>query len=148
MEGKKIEKTLVTCSPTEFLKQSVILKKKIKKWADDIGIEELRKLNPDYEKLKGDETVEEKYELIKKNDELRKKMQTNKLMEIFDNAFEKYPEQTLEILALVCFVDPKNVDDYPINEYLNALNSMIRDEAVVTFFMSLVQLEQVFTSNR
>lgn len=148
MEGKRIVKTLVNCTPTEFLKQTVLLKKKIKKWVDDIGLDELKKIDPEYEKLKGNESAEEKISIIQRNNDLRKQLQTEKMWEIFDNAFEKYPNETLEILALVCFVEPNEIDDYPISEYLGAVNSMINDEAVITFFISLVQLEQVFTSKR
>jgi hypothetical protein len=95
------------------------------------------------EEAKENESIEE---LKLRSERNAKKIQQQgiaNLSKILDNAFEKYPNETLELLALVSFIDPKHVDDYPIREYLLNLNSMIQDEAVLNFFLSLVQLGQM-----
>ena len=55
---------------------------------------------------------------------------------------EEHPEETLELLALCCFVDPKDVDDYPVSAYLSAFAEIMNDEDTLSFFSSLVQLAQ------
>lgn len=65
------------------------------------------------------------------------------LSEILDMVLDKHPDETLEVLALVCFVDPKDVDSYPVSEYLKTFYELLENEAVIGFFTSLVRLAQM-----
>ena len=53
---------------------------------------------------------------------------------------EDHPDETLEVLGLCCFVEPENVDDYPISDYIQAFTRLINDETVIGFFISLARL--------
>ena len=64
------------------------------------------------------------------------------LSKIIDSALGEYPDETLEVLALLCFVEPENVDDHPMSEYITALTELITDEAVINFFISFSRLGQ------
>lgn len=141
-----MKKNLVTCKPSEFLTQTMRIKKKAEKWIKDIEFMEIRNILPEIEEAKENETLEELQARTERNTKAIQKQAMENLSKILDNAFEKYPTETLEILALCCFVEPSKVDDYPIREYLLNLNSMIQDEAVLSFFLSLVQLGQMLTS--
>lgn len=69
------------------------------------------------------------------------------LSRILDAVLEEHPDDTLEVLALLCFVEPENVDDYPIADYLTAVTEMVTNEAVIGFFTSLARLGLLNTSN-
>ena len=61
---------------------------------------------------------------------------------MFTAAMEECPDETLELLALICFIEPENVDDYSVAYYLNNLTDIISDKDVLGFFTSLAQLGQ------
>lgn len=130
-----VRKNLANCTPTEFLKQTNLLKKALAKWLEVTEISEIRKRLP---KLTGLET-----ELAKK-DAIQKQAMKN-LSDLLDKALEEFPEQTLEVLALACFVDPKDVDSKPMSYYLGSFAEMISDEDVLSFFISLNRLGQLNT---
>lgn len=126
-------KNLANCKPSEFLKQTNIIRKKAAKWLKDTDILNIRKHQPEIPE--GADYAERKRlmdEQVRKN-----------LSEILDAALEKYPDETLEIIALVCFVEPEKVDEHPISEYIGAVSEIIGSEAVIGFFTSLGRLGQM-----
>lgn len=129
------KKNLATCTPIEFLKQTSRIKKAVEKWLTVNEITEIRKRMPDFN---GADTKEQKAELIKK-----KAFENMSL--ILDNCLEKHPEETLEVLALACFVEPQNVNDYPMSFYLGQVAELMSDEGVLSFFISLSRLGQMNT---
>ena len=64
------------------------------------------------------------------------------LYDIIVAAMEECPDETLELLALACFVEPENIDDHKVSFYLANLSDILADEDVLSFFTSLAQLEQ------
>ena len=135
-------KNLANCKPSEFLKQTVRIKKSVEKWLTDTDVLNIRKNVPNFAKVDKDTSAEEQAEIRAKNRELAQKQARENLSKIFDAIFEQHPDETLELLALLCFVEPAQVDDYPICDYLNAIAEMISNEAVVGFFTSLARLGQ------
>lgn len=125
-------KNLANCKPSEFLAQTNKIRKTVERWLSLTKILEIRKNIPE---LKEGQTAEEikaaAAEQAKKN-----------LTAILDAIMEQHPKETLDLLALLCFVEPENVDDHPMSEYLAAFNELISDEAVLGFFTSLVRLGQ------
>lgn len=123
-------KNLANCKPSEFLKQTNKIRKSVMKWLTDTDIMNIRKRLPE---LSEDATKEEKdkamYEQAKKN-----------LNAILDAILDDHPDETLELLALLCFVEPSKVDDYDISEYLDSMTDMINNHSVLNFFTSLLQL--------
>ena len=136
-------KNLATCKPSEFLKQTNRVRKSVEKWLDKTRIMEIRS-----RKVEGLETVpenaseDEAYEIRKRNAEKITAQQRKNLNDILTAAMEEYPDETLELLALICFVEPENVDDHSIAFYLNNLTDIISDKDVLGFFTSLAQLGQ------
>jgi S-DNA-T family DNA segregation ATPase FtsK/SpoIIIE len=51
----------------------------------------------------------------------------------------------LDLLALACFVEPKDVDEHTMEEYMVALTEMMNNKAVNGFFTSLVRWGQTST---
>lgn len=130
-------KTLANCAPREFLKQTARIRHKVADWLDMTKILEIRKEAPDIPK---DATDEEKKKLIE--------AQTKKnLSKIFDAILDEHPDETLDLLGLMCFIEPEDVDKHTVDFYFEAIAELLSDKAVIRFFTSLVQLEQIGTSN-
>ena len=136
----KLEKTLANCKPSEFVAQTAKIKKAVKHWMDLTKIAEIRSQKPVYESFQPGATAEEKKAVIERNAAAQKRQAMENFSQIVDEMLEKHPEETLQVLALCCFVEPENVDDYPVSEYLRSMMELFNDEAVIGFFTLLVQL--------
>jgi hypothetical protein len=136
-------KTLVNCKPSEFMAQTNLIRKSIAKWLNDTDIINIRKRLPHREIAAIDATDEERLNVEIRNKEAAQRQIKENLVAILDAVLETHGDETLEVLALCCFVDPKNVDDYTVSEYLSAFNSIINDENVLDFFTSLARLDRI-----
>ena len=135
-------KNLATCTPREFLKQTNRIRKSAEKWmnvTDIIGIRN-RKVEGLQEIPKDD--FLEATRIRKENAEKIAEQSAKNLNDILNAALEEHIDETLEILALACFVEPENVDDYKISFYLRNLSDILSDKDVLGFFTSLAQLGQ------
>lgn len=139
-------KTLATCKPSEFLKQTSRIKKSVEKWLTDTDILNIRKRLPALEMIPKDAPQEERNAIFQRNKEKSIAQAKENISKMLDAVLEEHPDETLEVLALCCFIEPSNVDDYPVNVYLEAFNSLINDKAVLDFFTSLASLAQMNTS--
>lgn len=119
-------KTLATCTPIEFARQTVLIKNHVSKWLTDTDILNIRK------QTNGETDSKE--------------LAKSRLSAMFDAIFDKHPEETIELLALCCFVPIENVNDHKMSEYFSAFNELINDEAVIGFFISLLRLARTLTS--
>ena len=128
-------KTLASCTPLEFARQTVLIKNHVAKWLTDTDISNIRKRMTLVDSLPQDATDEQKA------DARRQQVKAN-FSAMFDAIFAEHPEETIKLLALVCFVPVNEVNDHKMNEYFAALNELINDEAVVGFFISLLGLAQ------
>jgi oligoribonuclease NrnB/cAMP/cGMP phosphodiesterase (DHH superfamily) len=123
-------KNLANCKPSEFLKQTAKIRRSVSKWLTVTDIMNIRKRLPE---LPDDVTKEEKDDAM--IDQGMKNMDA-----ILEAVLEDHPDETLEVLALLCFVEPANVDDYPMSLYFDSFNELINNNAVKGFFISLVRL--------
>lgn len=123
-------KNLANCKPSEFLRQTNLIKKQVEKWLKKTGIPDIRKHLPT---IPEGATEEEKERLIREQS-------AKNASEMFDAALEKYPDETLGILALCCFIPVEKADDQPMETYISAIADMMESEAVMRFFISLVKL--------
>lgn len=140
-------KILSECKPTEFMAQTNRIKKAAEKWLKDTNIAEIRKVKPEgLEKVSDDMPLDDRMAALERNKKLLMEQATVNLSNMFDEIMVKHPEETLELLALCCFVEPDHVDDYPMSEYLDAFNRLINDKAVIGFFTSLVALARMSIS--
>lgn len=123
-------KNLANCKPSEFLKQSAKIRRSVSKWLTVTDIMNIRKRLPE---LPDDVTEEEK-------DEAMTNQGMKNMDAILEAILEDHPDETLELLALLCFIEPANVDDYPMSLYFDSFNELINNNAVKGFFISLVRL--------
>lgn len=128
-------KNLANCKPSEFLKQTNRIRKSVEHWLTVTDIMNIRKTLP---KLEEGMTKEQRDEAV------MAQVKAN-MSSMFDSMLETHADETLELLALVCFVEPEHVDDYPMSDYLDSVNELMNDKAVIGFFTSLVRLGQTIT---
>lgn len=140
-------KTLVSCKPSEFLVQTNKIRKAVSKWLTDTNITGIRKTKPVLIPVNDNLSLEEKEEAIIENRRRLRAQSQENLTRILDAILEEHPQETLELLGLLCFIDPENVDDYSVADYLTAASEIIGNEAVLDFFTSLMRLDQMNTSD-
>ena len=134
-------KNLATCKPSEFLKQANRIRKSVKNWLQVTDIMEIRKRMPKGMPEYSADLSQEETEAVKaKRDEMMTAQMGENLDAMLEALMDKHPDETLELLALCCFVEPEDVDDYTVGEYLTAVTELINDKAVRDFFMSLMPL--------
>lgn len=136
---------LANCKPTEFLMQTYRIKKSVEKWLKDTNILSIRKQMPKLTPITKDMSEEERKEVFDGNRQKIQEQATKNFMAILDEIMGEHPKETLEILALCCFVEPSEVDNHPIEFYFENLTELITNKAVVGFFTSLMQLGQTIT---
>lgn len=139
-------KNLATCKPTEFVAQTAKIKGAVANWIELIDLIKIRSIKPVYEICPKDATPEQRAEVIKRNAEIEKEQAYKNLSKILDNMLVEHPQETLDVLALCCFVEPEHVDDYSIDEYMNCIMEMMQNKSVMNFFSLLAQLQTVVKS--
>ena len=128
-------KNLANCKPSEFLKQTNKIRKSVSKWLADTDVMNIRKRQPSIPEGASDE---ERRKLIEEQ-------VVKNLNAMFDAVLDEHPDETLELLALLCFVEPKDIDKHPITEYLDSFSELISNSSVIGFFTSLTQLESLIS---
>jgi hypothetical protein len=130
-------KTLATCNPREFLAQTNKIRKAVKNWLSMTKIMEIRKNLPE---VKEGATQDEKraalYAQISKN-----------ATAILDSIMDDHPDETVELLGLMCFVEPDDLENHKMTEFLAAFTELVNCPEVIGFFTSLMQLEKMGTSD-
>ena len=136
-------KNLVTCKPTEFLKQTSRIRKAAERWMKAIGVLDIRKRKAEgLREITKDMEPEDVAAARLENARKIADQSRRNLLDIVTAAMDDYPSETLEILALACFVEPENIDDHRVSFYLANLADILADPDVLSFFTSLAQLEQ------
>ena len=128
-------KNLANCKPSEFLKQTNRIRKSVSKWLTDTDVLNIRRRMPN--------TAEDANEEEKKA-AMQKQIKKN-LDAMLDAIMDEHPDETLELLGLMCFVEPENIDDHTVTEYLDSLTELINNQSVLSFFTSLMQLANQLT---
>lgn len=135
-------KNLANCKPSEFLVQTNKIRKAVEKWLTDTDIANIRKVKPELKTASVDSSSEERAAVIEENARRMREQAKTNLMKMLDAILDEHPQETLDLLALLCFVEPKDVDNHTVAEYLESLTELISDAAVIGFFTSLAQLGQ------
>lgn len=135
-------KNLANCKPSEFIAQTAKIKDAVKNWMDVTKVMSIRRKLPVYEVAPDGATAEERAEVIKRNAAKKQDQLIENLSEIVDQMLVEHPQETLNVLALCCFVEPDHVDDYTMDEYMECIFELIRSKSVVNFFTLLGQLAQ------
>lgn len=127
-------KNLANCKPSEFLRQTNLIRKSVANWLELTDILNIRKRKPDFTGI-----PESDHDARVAVMEAQTKENLNAILEAM---LEEHPDETLEILALVCFIDPKDVDNHSVAEYLDSITEIISNKSVLNFFTSLARLDQ------
>lgn len=134
-------KNLANCKPSEFLSQTNKIRKSVEKWLKLTDIINIRKRMPvGMPEITADLSSDELEAVNKKRRQMMMEKAKENLSAILDACLDDYPDETLEILALCCFVNPEDVDNYEMKDFLNAALDMIEDETVIRFFTLLMRL--------
>ena len=130
-------KTLANCNPVEFLVQTNKIRKAVWDWLSLTKVMEIRKNLPEYAP---DATLEEKRAA-------RMAQMKKNAAAMLDMILEEHPQETAELLGLMCFVEPEDLPNHKMSEFLGAITELISTPEVVDFFMSLAQWEKLTTSD-
>lgn len=130
-------KTLANCTPVEFLRQTNKIRHAVADLFGAAGIAEIRKNLP---LLTGEETEEEKRE---KTD----KQGMENFSKILDALLDTNAEATASLLAMMCFREPKDIENDTGMEYLGAALALFESKAVRNFLLMLVQLVEKNTES-
>ena len=120
-------KNLTNCNLKEFMVQTRLTKHHVEKWIKNTDIMNIRKNMP---AIPDDA-----------DDEERKKLLTEQGMKnasaMFDAIFDEHPDETVEMIALLCFVPLSEIDNHPMTYYMESVTEMLNDKTVWDFFISL-----------
>lgn len=130
-------KNLANCSPVEFLTQTNKIKNAVANWLELTKIMEIRKNLPTFDK---DATEEEKRAATEKQ------IKQN-LSGILNSILEEHPKETAELLGLMCFIEPSDLENHKMSELLGSFSELMGCDEVISFFISLAQLGQKFISD-
>lgn len=122
-------KTLANCSPREFLVQTNKIRKSVDNWLTLTGIMEIRKTLPDMPDNISDEDREKA---------LEKQVNTN-LQMMLDAILDEHPEETADLLGLLCFIEPDDLENHKMTEILASVTDIIGSPEVIGFFTSLAK---------
>ena len=133
-------KNLANCKPSEFIRQTNLIKKSVFRWLKATDILEIRKRMPTLKVVPKGASDEERKEIARENKKLTDEQMLQNMSDVLDACFELHPDETLEILALCCFIEPEKVDDYETADLLTAMTELMCNEAVIGFFTSVGRL--------
>lgn len=122
-------KTLASCDPVEFMVQTNKIRKAAEKWLTLTKIRDIRRRIP---KVKPNADAENRRAL-------REQVEKN-ISAIFDVVLEDHPQETAELLGLMCFIEPEDLKNHTMTELFGAFNELMRSPEVLDFFTSLMQL--------
>ncbi len=122
-------KTLANCTPVEFLRQTNKIRHAAYSLLKDSGVWEIRKRLP---QMTGKETAQEKKALL---DEQAKK----NLDDILDALMDKSAEQTVNVLGMMCFMEPEEIQKATISEIVRPALELLNSQPVKDFLLWLVK---------
>lgn len=137
-------KNLANCSPKEFLRQTSRVRRSVERWLKETKIMEIRSRKVEgIETVPDDADLDTAYEIRKRNAERITAQQKKNFGDILTAIMDDHPDESLELLALLCFVEPEDVEKYSTAYYLGNFAELISNKDVINFFTSLAQLGQI-----
>lgn len=134
-EEKPKIKTIANCSPRDFLVQTNRIRKRAADWLTLTKIAEIRKRTPAFTEDMDDDA---------KKEAARKQARDN-IFAMMDSALEEHPDETAELLGMLCFIEPGDMENHNMLEFLAPATELINNPQVIDFFISLVRLGQMDT---
>lgn len=121
-------KTLANCTLKEFLQQANRIRKEVEALFKAAKIKDIRKHLPAF---KGDETPEEKAEMI--NEQGKKN-----LSDILDACIEENIDLTIKVIGLMCFKSEEEAAEMEVSEFYDVVFDLLNSKRVMDFFMKWV----------
>lgn len=135
-------KNLANCKPSEFLRQTNRIRKSVENWLKITDVMSIRKRMPEgMPEITKDMSKDEARAVLEKRQEMMAEQSQRNLKAMLDAMLDTHPDETLEVLALCCFVEPEDVDNHTVSEYLLSINELLGDSNVRDFFTFLMSLE-------
>ena len=137
-------KTLANCDEIEFLRQTNKIRKSVQNWLTVTDIANIRKRVPKLKEIPEKAGEEERAKIREENDRLKREQVEKNMDVLLDAMLEEHPEETVEVMKLCCFVDPKDKTARHITYYKQAFTEMLGNQDVIDFFQSLMRLAKTF----
>lgn len=135
-------KNLANCTPVEFLKQTNKIRHSVETWLKDTKILEIRNNKANLIEITDNMTDTERTEAEQENTKRMREQVKKNLSDMLDNALETNADKTVELLALMCFIEPKDANSVKPTEYLKNASEILSDQDVIDFFTSLMRWDQ------
>lgn len=121
-------KTLANCTLKEFLQQANRIRKDVETLFKAAKIKDIRKHLPVF---KGDETPEEKAEIVKEQGK-------KNLSDILDACIEENIDLTVKVIGLMCFKSEEEASKMEVSEFYDVVLDLFNSKRVMDFFMKWV----------
>ena len=120
-------KTLANCTLKEFLQQANRIRKEVEALFKAAKIKDIRKHLPAF---KGDETPEEKAEMVKEQGK-------KNLSDILDACIEENIDLTVKVIGLMCFKSEEEAAKMEVSEFYDVVFDLLNSKRVIDFFTKL-----------
>lgn len=120
-------KTMANCSPIEFLSQGYKVMDKLSTLLKETKVLDIRKKMPSFSPTDTDEEKKAKIQAQSKAN----------IMEMLKVLMEENPKETAEVLGLMCFIDPEELETHKGIEFITPAVELLTSEEVLSFFQSL-----------
>ena len=135
-------KNLANCTPVEFLRQTNKIRHSVEGWLKETGILEVRKNKPTLIEITDTMSEEEKQKAETENKKRLEAQAKKNISDMLDRALDTNAERTIEVLAMMCFIYPKDANEVKPTVYLKNVAEILEDKEVMDFFTSLMRLDQ------
>lgn len=143
MAKKKLTKNLANCTPREFLSQTNKIRKSAQAWLKATDIMNIRRNVPKLENIPADASSDDIDRIMDEHKKAVRDAAIKNFKEMLDSILDKHPEETLDLLALLNFIEPSDLDNYTMSEILRNATEIMNNEDVIGFFTSLMRMEKL-----
>ena len=126
----EITKTIANCPVEEFLPQAYKIVAEFKRLSEDKKIKAIRAKAP---KFSGTETLEEQ-------EKIEEEQGAKNLEEILRVVMVEEPKKMARLLALICFVDEKEMQEYSGIDLMLPVFDVLAKPQIINFFTRLMGL--------
>ena len=122
-------KHLGNCSPKEFLRQTNRIRREAERWLDLTKLMRLRRPLPE-----GLDELDEAARRAAVAERVRESVRG-----MLDAVLEEHPDETAELLGLMCFIEPEELEAHNMAELIGSLGEMLGSQEIMDFFTSLAR---------
>lgn len=123
-------KTLNNCTPREFMRQLSRIREASRSWLDLTQLQQLRRRMPPARAYKDD------------NERIAAVMtqwRTN-IKDMLNAALMEHPDETIELLGLLCFIEPEDLDNHEMSELFAGFMDVLNNDKLLELFTVLLSV--------